>query len=287
METGRAGQNTYYHSNQAYVSSGLPKSEFFWIDGHHYQPLNANFSTLASHSLLTFPLLTTPHLYSQDSISDCALSHHSQSSFPPMTCPPDQLPQDVNTPDDIAQTPSHFYNPQRPPVPTYIFGSSHLSNTSATTPEQHCSNPAQSVIGSSTMTSHYPICESFSHLSPTLSRSSSMNPGIDSYPPLTPDVMDEHRFSQSPSFSQGNEGVDESISAEPYASLIYRALKSAPEHKMVLREIYDWFEQNTDKGKDNGSKGWQNSIRHNLSMNGVSNFLLAYIKELHLWTIGI
>ncbi|KAI0547101.1 hypothetical protein F4679DRAFT_586835 [Xylaria curta] len=53
---------------------------------------------------------------------------------------------------------------------------------------------------------------------------------------------------------------------EPYAKLIQRALLSVDNHKMPLQEIYQWFRENTEKGK-NGSKGWQNSIRHNLSMN--------------------
>jgi hypothetical protein len=57
--------------------------------------------------------------------------------------------------------------------------------------------------------------------------------------------------------------------SEPYAVLIFKALRSAPGHRMVLKEIYAWFENNTDKAKG-ASKGWQNSIRHNLSMNGVS-----------------
>ena len=86
----------------------------------------------------------------------------------------------------------------------------------------------------------------------------------------------------SPASGEGFEGIecatmngdetdgDASISSEPYAQLIYKALMSAPEHKMVLKEIYEWFERNTDKAKNNSSKGWQNSIRHNLSMNGVS-----------------
>lgn len=63
-------------------------------------------------------------------------------------------------------------------------------------------------------------------------------------------------------------------SSEPYAQLIYRALMSAPNHAMVLKDIYEWFEQNTDKAKiaqNSSAKGWQNSIRHNLSMNGVRN----------------
>lgn len=68
-----------------------------------------------------------------------------------------------------------------------------------------------------------------------------------------------------------NDEVDEdgSVSSEPYAQLIFRALKSAPGHRLVLKDIYQWFETHTNKAKD-GSKGWQNSIRHNLSMNGVS-----------------
>ena len=63
---------------------------------------------------------------------------------------------------------------------------------------------------------------------------------------------------------------EEDLSNEPYAKLIFRALMSAPGQRMILREIYDWFEVNTDKAGDPKSRGWQNSIRHNLSMNGVS-----------------
>jgi hypothetical protein len=71
---------------------------------------------------------------------------------------------------------------------------------------------------------------------------------------------------------------------QPYAQLIYRALLEAPGHTMILRDIYNWFIQNTDKAADKETKGWQNSIRHNLSMNGVSRsssswshrFILTY-----------
>ncbi|KAI9797322.1 MAG: hypothetical protein M1825_006020 [Sarcosagium campestre] len=58
------------------------------------------------------------------------------------------------------------------------------------------------------------------------------------------------------------------VEEAPYAKLIYRALISAPGHKMVLKEIYDWFAHHTDKNRDPSQRGWQNSIRHNLSMNG-------------------
>ena len=62
--------------------------------------------------------------------------------------------------------------------------------------------------------------------------------------------------------------VDNTGAEEPYAKLIYRALMSAPNHSMVLQEIYQWFRENTSKGSSD-TKGWMNSIRHNLSMNAV------------------
>jgi hypothetical protein len=60
--------------------------------------------------------------------------------------------------------------------------------------------------------------------------------------------------------------ASESKTEEPYAKLIHRAFLSTPRRAMTLQEIYQWFRENTDKGKSD-SKGWQNSIRHNLSMN--------------------
>ncbi|KAH7092515.1 hypothetical protein FB567DRAFT_403295, partial [Paraphoma chrysanthemicola] len=55
---------------------------------------------------------------------------------------------------------------------------------------------------------------------------------------------------------------------QPYAQLIYKALLEADNHTMILRDIYDWFKKHTDKASASETKGWQNSIRHNLSMNG-------------------
>ncbi|RFU73578.1 forkhead domain-containing [Trichoderma arundinaceum] len=53
---------------------------------------------------------------------------------------------------------------------------------------------------------------------------------------------------------------------EPYAKLIYKALMSRPDYTMTLQELYQWFRENTSKA-NNEKGGWQNSIRHNLSMN--------------------
>lgn len=77
--------------------------------------------------------------------------------------------------------------------------------------------------------------------------------------------------------------------SQPYAKLIERALLSAPNHRMQLQEIYAWFVRNTDKAMSDG-RGWQNSIRHNLSMNAVRTFtqgpcliLLFQPGEIPVW----
>lgn len=57
------------------------------------------------------------------------------------------------------------------------------------------------------------------------------------------------------------------INSLPYSQLLFRAFMSSNTRKLSLRQIYQWFEENTNKAVNN--KGWQNSIRHNLSMNRV------------------
>lgn len=75
----------------------------------------------------------------------------------------------------------------------------------------------------------------------------------------------------APPLDQGGNDSDEDDAGkgeEPYAKLIFKAFLSRANHAMTLQELYQWFRDNTEKVTPN-SKGWQNSIRHNLSMNGV------------------
>ena len=75
--------------------------------------------------------------------------------------------------------------------------------------------------------------------------------------------------------TQGSDGDDEADGPGLcYAKLLEECLRSAPDRTMSLKEIYEWIEQNTNKAneskaKDPTNKGWQNSVRHNLSMNQV------------------
>ncbi|MCJ1389025.1 hypothetical protein MMC18_001878 [Xylographa bjoerkii] len=120
---------------------------------------------------------------------------------------------------------------------------------------------------SSSMETLYPSTDLFQNYPLTFERTLVDATGSEQYGALSPDAT----YPPSPAIASptdNDEDSDGGLSSEPYAQLIYRALKSVPNHRMVLKEIYEWFEKNTDKAKNNSSKGWQNSIRHNLSMNG-------------------
>jgi Forkhead domain len=105
--------------------------------------------------------------------------------------------------------------------------------------------------------------------------SSSTSPRIHSSPamdvwPLAPEDANQPFCSNTGMLTKDNQDDDEGPGDKPYARLIHEALMQAPGHRMMLREIYDWFVQNTTKPSESGTNGWQNSIRHNLSMNQVS-----------------
>ncbi|XP_067144856.1 forkhead box protein O-like [Centruroides vittatus] len=55
-----------------------------------------------------------------------------------------------------------------------------------------------------------------------------------------------------------------------YADLITEAIHGSAEKRLTLSQIYDWMVKNVpyfkDKGDNNSSAGWKNSIRHNLSL---------------------
>jgi hypothetical protein len=72
----------------------------------------------------------------------------------------------------------------------------------------------------------------------------------------------------------GTDGDDEGgeIVEQSYAKVLFECLLKAEDHTRSLKEIYDWVERKTSKAKDPTSKGWMNSVRHNLSMNAVSIF---------------
>ncbi|ORY57776.1 uncharacterized protein BCR38DRAFT_489776 [Pseudomassariella vexata] len=105
------------------------------------------------------------------------------------------------------------------------------------------------------------------HPESALSPRSGSSPGKNEF--NMPYRFDEDEISPPPHQGEGecgSEADDANKVDEPYAQLIYKAFMSRERHAMTLQQIYAWFRENTDKAKAE-NKGWQNSIRHNLSMN--------------------
>lgn len=102
-----------------------------------------------------------------------------------------------------------------------------------------------------------------------------------SAPPMIPDLSEaslKEEVDESTSLDESRPAVDQNVPvdgedttkiARPYAKLIYKALMEKEEKMMKLQDIYQWFRDYTDKPKLAPGIGWQNSIRHNLSMNAV------------------
>ncbi|OBW64305.1 MAG: Carboxylic ester hydrolase [Aureobasidium pullulans] len=64
--------------------------------------------------------------------------------------------------------------------------------------------------------------------------------------------------------------VDDSLeNSDPcYAELLRQALmEKTDDHTMLLKDLYEWVRTHSSKAQDPSNKGWQNSVRHNLSMN--------------------
>ncbi|EAU35186.1 forkhead box protein C2 [Aspergillus terreus NIH2624] len=97
-------------------------------------------------------------------------------------------------------------------------------------------------------------------------------------PPRSPDTVGARTAKQSPLYNRGmmmesTEEIDYSKDAAKdlkppysYATLIAQAIFSSEEEKLTLNNIYNWIMEKYAFYRHSQS-GWQNSIRHNLSLN--------------------
>ena len=97
-------------------------------------------------------------------------------------------------------------------------------------------------------------------------------------PPRSPDTMGAQTAKQSPLYNRGmmmesteeiDYNKDSAKDLKPpysYATLIAQAIFSSEEEKLTLNSIYNWIMERYAFYRHSQS-GWQNSIRHNLSLN--------------------
>ncbi|CAL5867577.1 uncharacterized protein PFLUO_LOCUS1796 [Penicillium psychrofluorescens] len=97
-------------------------------------------------------------------------------------------------------------------------------------------------------------------------------------PPRSPDTIGARTAKQSPLYNRGmmmesteeidysKDGAKDLKPPYSYATLIAQAIFSSEEEKLTLNNIYNWIMERYAFYRHSQS-GWQNSIRHNLSLN--------------------
>lgn len=81
--------------------------------------------------------------------------------------------------------------------------------------------------------------------------------------------MEEPRLDDTTDQNLNNKGSEPKFEKPKfsYVALINMALKTSPDGRMTVSEIYKFFEENYPFFRTTDKKGWQNSVRHNLSLN--------------------
>lgn len=241
---------------------GLPWNNFdqagvqTWVSPQHYQPAVSRGNTTYQQRLYR-PTAEQNHYYSQREpcITTDNAPYYSYHSMSPTVTHAAEYPIEgyAGTSGPAAQglapyRRSHIDLPSSPP--TGVRSLALMPDHSQSSSRQASQDEAHHMQSPTTPSSDFSDGRGAAHYAETVPES------------LSPSASEDKRAHGVPACSNK--------SAEtPYAQLIYQAFMSSPRRALKLQEIYQWFLENTDKGQPGQGKGWQNSIRHNLSMNGV------------------
>ena len=246
-----------------------PKSLWEWQDFQHSITLPESTVDQTNQSFLSPRFESADGIYTPSKLGDQGIWDCNAPGGPTLAYPPAMFPRSYPSEDD--ENMRMLLEPvlQAHAPASYTISSRCQQVHQAITNNQQCRRDVLTLPGRENYHTH--VRENLAERRSSGSPQSS--PGMVKRE-LSPDIdPDFHKRGDDklppPMVADDDSDGDGSAHVEPYAQLIYRALRSAPGHAMVLKEIYEWFEHNTDKAKNAGSKGWQNSIRHNLSMNGV------------------
>ncbi|KAI0601607.1 hypothetical protein F4775DRAFT_605699 [Biscogniauxia sp. FL1348] len=219
------------------------------IDGYSYQssPMSATSAANPSLQLSTDPSTASPRSWSSPEAQQLSFSQGFWSA--------DRMP-----PYDMqVYTPATYEDQFQQPMALAAYPQPRFGLRNDNLPEDaNYHREAQTMAAPTMPEGQAPL--------PSQATSPPMKEEFESY------QMPENGSTQDPGHADASDGEEGSKVDEPYARLIWRAFMSRDRHAMTLQEIYQWFRDNTEKTKSE-SKGWQNSIRHNLSMNA------AFVKR--------